>query len=148
MDRLGDHHQTGRPHAGAAIGCDILGTDGEGNYGYKDECESVGPCHYSCPLKFHRMVPEVACEGWRQKVREFHARAGQKIVVGQKLNLAGACIPHVTVTSVRPLEGTYLGTTYRIPRRFLAPPDEQETTHKLKPAADVARDKQTTLFTA
>ena len=66
------------------IGCDILGTDGEGNYGYKDECESVGPCHYSCPLKFLRMVPEVACEGWRQKVREFHARTGQKIVLGQK----------------------------------------------------------------
>lgn len=130
------------------IGCDILGTDGEGNHGYKDECESVGPCYYSCPLKFLQMVPEVACEGWRQKVREFHARTGQKIVVGQKLNLAGAGIPYVTVTSVKPLKGTYLGTTYRIPRRFLAPPDKQETTHNPKPVADAARDKQATLFAA
>lgn len=75
-------------------------------------------------------------------------RTGQKIVVGQKLNLVNASVPYVTVTSVKPLKGTYLGTTYRIPRRFLAPPDEQETTHQPKPAADAARDKQTTLFTA
>lgn len=130
------------------IGCDILGTDGEGNHGYKDECESVGPCHYSRPLKFLRMDPEVACEGWRRKVREFHARTGQKIVVGQKLNLAGAGIPHVTLTSVGPLKGTCLGTTYRIPRRLLAPPDERETAHNPKPAADAARDKQAALFAA
>jgi hypothetical protein len=130
------------------IGCDILGTDGEGNHGYKDECESVGPIYYSCPLKFLKMVPEVACEGWRAKVREFHARAGQKIVVGQTLKLVNASIPSVTVTSVRPLRGTYLGQTYRIPRRFLAPPEEQETAQTPKHVATTSGDKQTTLFAA
>jgi hypothetical protein len=64
------------------------------------------------------------------------------------LKLVTASIQHVEVTSVRSLRGTYGGMTYRVARRFLAPPDERETTHELKPAADAARDKQTTLFTA
>lgn len=130
------------------IGCDILGTDGEGNHGYKDECESVGPIYYSCPLKFLKMVPEVACEGWRAKVREYHSRTGQKIVVGQTLKLVNASISSVTVTSVRPLRGTYLGTTYRIPRRFLAPPAEQETARTPTPCTTASGDNQSTLFAA
>jgi len=130
------------------IGCDILGTDGEGSYGYKDECESVGPIYYSCTLKFLKMVPEVACAGWRQKVLEYHARTGQKIVVGQTLKLVNASIPSVTVTSVRPLKGTYLGTTYRIPRRFLAPPEEQQTAQTPEDAPATSGGGQTTLFAA
>lgn len=104
------------------IGCDLLGTDGEKNWGYKDLEESMGPCQVNCPLKFLSLVPRVTNEGWREQVRRHHARTRQKIAVGQKLTLVNASIPHVTVTSVKPLRGTYLGAAYRIPRRFIAPP--------------------------
>src|SRR5205085_8215381 len=116
------------------IGLDLLGTDGEGNWGYKDLEESMGVYEVNCPLSFLALVPQVANEGWRERVRAHHARINQKVVVGQTLKLVNASIPHVLVTSVRPLRGTYLGGTYRIPRRFLAPPEEQETAHKPKPA--------------
>jgi hypothetical protein len=39
------------------IGCDLLGTDGEKNWGYKDLEESMGPCQVNCPLKFLSLVP-------------------------------------------------------------------------------------------
>jgi hypothetical protein len=107
------------------IGLDLLGTDGEGNWGYKDLEESTGPCEVNCPLSFLDLVPQAANEGWRERVRAYHARVGQKVAVGQTLRLVNASIPRVTVTSVRPLLGTYMGRTYRVARRFLAPPEEQ-----------------------
>ena len=132
------------------IGCDLLGTDGEKNWGYKDMEESMGPYQVNCPLKFLSLVPQVTNEGWREKVRQHHARTHQKIVVGQTLKLVNAAIPHVKVTSVKPLRGTYLGATYRIPRRFIAPPEEQETTQQSKPTPPAATtgDKQVALFAA
>lgn len=132
------------------IGCDLLGTDGEKNWGYKDLEESMGPCQVNCPLKFLSLVPQVTNEGWREQVRRHHARNRQKIAVGQKLTLVNASIPHVSVTSVKPLRGTYLGATYRIPRRFIAPPEEQETTRQqAEPAPPPSGDnKQSALFAA
>lgn len=132
------------------IGCDLLGTDGEKNWGYKDMEESMGPCQVNCPLKFLSLVPQVTNEGWREQVRRHHARVNQKIVLGQKLHLVNASIPFVTITSVKPLRGTYLGATYRIPRRFIAPPEEQEESRRqAKPSAPPAQDeKQSALFAA
>lgn len=132
------------------IGCDLLGTDGEKNWGYKDMEESMGPYQVNCPLKFLSLVPQVTNEGWREQVRRHHARVNQKIALGQKLRLVNASIPFVTITSVKPLRGTYLGATYRIPRRFIAPPEEQEESgRQAKPSAPPAHDeKQSALFAA
>jgi len=64
------------------IGCDLLQKSG-GEWGYKGMDESVHPLYYSCPLKYLDMVPEVANQEWRDKVRAFHRRfeIGQKVVL-------------------------------------------------------------------
>lgn len=54
------------------IGCDLLQRENGYGWGYKDMCESVHPYYYTCPLKYLDIVP-VACEKWREKVREHHA---------------------------------------------------------------------------
>lgn len=60
------------------IGLDLLaggGRRGEG-WGYKDLCESMGPCAVDCPLSFFDMVPAPKSEyapAWREAVRAYHA---------------------------------------------------------------------------
>lgn len=48
--------------------CDLLEGSGQG-WGYKSMDESVHPYYYDCPIDFLDMVPEVACQEWRDKVR-------------------------------------------------------------------------------
>lgn len=51
------------------IGCDLLQNGGANDgWGYKDMEESMGPYYYTCPLKYLGMVPEVACQEWRDLV--------------------------------------------------------------------------------
>ena len=53
------------------IGCDLLQRQRGFGWGYKDLCESMHPYYYTCPLAYLDMVP-VACEKWRDGVREYH----------------------------------------------------------------------------
>ncbi|MFL6284559.1 MAG: hypothetical protein ACJ74Q_15545 [Pyrinomonadaceae bacterium] len=129
------------------IGLDLLGTDGEGNWGYKDLEEGQGVSEVSCPLSFLDLVPEVAHAGWREAVRRRHARANQKLSVGQTIRLVNCSIPSITVTSVRPLRGTYMGREYNVARKFLPPPAEPEQQQQ-QPDARGDSGTQTALFAA
>jgi hypothetical protein len=59
------------------IGLDLMKGGGrESGWGYKDLCESMGPCEVNCPLSFLELAPVPDGEyaaGWREKVREYHA---------------------------------------------------------------------------
>ncbi len=106
------------------IGCDLMAVQRGYGWGYKDMEESMGPCYYSCPLKYLDMTPEPdsrCAKEWRVKVRQYHARRAQALAlkVGETVPLVGCRIPEVTITSIRPLRGTYGGRLYRIPAACL-----------------------------
>ena len=48
----------------------------------------MGVYEVNCPLSFLALVPQVANEGWRERVRAHHARVNQKVVV-EKFQAAG-----------------------------------------------------------
>lgn len=104
------------------IGCDLLapGRKGEG-WGYKDLCESMGPCYNTCPLSYLDMAP-VADADWRAQVRAWHASRKRKVDIGDVLIFEGLAIPEVKIVSKqgRRLVGEYGGCLYRIPPRILA----------------------------
>ena len=54
-------------------------------WGYKELSESESPYYFKCPLYFLAEVP-VACEEWRQKVREYHnhINQGRRIKAAEK----------------------------------------------------------------
>lgn len=61
------------------IGCDLLQySRADDGWGYKDMEEAMHPYYYSCPLKYLDLVPEVANEGWREGVRQYHERRREK----------------------------------------------------------------------
>lgn len=77
MERTSDDGATER-----FIGLDLMrsGHPTEG-WGYKDLCESMGPCEVDCPLAFLDMVPppdSKYAEGWREKVRAHHAATARR----------------------------------------------------------------------
>lgn len=91
-------------------------------WGYKDIDESMGLYEVSCPLGFLDMVPEVPepyGAAWRVRVREYHAKANQKLSIGQTITLTNQL--QYTVSSIRPLTARSVdnGQVYRIPRRML-----------------------------
>lgn len=100
------------------IGCDLLQSERGYGWGYKDMCESVHPYYYSCPLAYLEMVP-VACEAWRERVREYHARQKRRLQVGTSYTLIGRTIPHVEIVRLRPLIGRYNGCTYRVSKSYI-----------------------------
>lgn len=103
------------------IGCDLLASGGKRmGWGYKDMCESMGPCYYSCPLPYLEMV-SVADAAWREKVREYHVSRRRKVGVGDVLTFEGLSIPEVKIVEKRgrSLIGEYGGLRYRILPRFL-----------------------------
>ena len=62
------------------IMCDLLQYRKDEGWGYKDIDESMGPCRYSCPLKYLEMVPIEQYGGnapWREGVRGYHARQAE-----------------------------------------------------------------------
>ncbi len=100
------------------LGCHLLQRHVEQRYGrkvtswgYKSMDESMHPLYYSCPLSYLQVVP-VENEAWRAKVRQYH----RKYRVGDRLTLEHCQVPHLVVTSVKPLIGTYNGARYRVPR--------------------------------
>lgn len=107
------------------IFCGLLRNGGKADgWGYKGMDEQMGPFYYTCPLKYLAMTP-VACQDWRDKVLAYHAerkarrQAARRLKLGQHVNLIGSTIPFVTIVSLRPLHGAYLGRTYRIPTKYL-----------------------------
>jgi hypothetical protein len=99
--------------------CSILGSDKGFGWGSKDMEEGMGPCYYTCPLSYLEMVP-VASEGWRVKVRAYHAKMSVKLKVGDRVKLTSGCNPgEMTVTNLKPLRAVANGTTYRLPRRYI-----------------------------
>lgn len=102
------------------IGCDLLGTHGGEGWGYKDMSEEMHPYFYSCPLSYLEMVP-VASEEWRAGVRAYHAKRKRKFSLGETIELVPGCKPpRVTLTSIKPLVGTYEGRVYKVAPRHIA----------------------------
>ena len=93
------------------IECDLMGSERNYGWGYKDMEESMGPCYYSCPMSYLDMVP-VADPNWRERVKQYNT----PITVGQVVKLRHCKIPEVTITKIRPLRGTYNGILYRLRR--------------------------------
>ena len=54
------------------IGCDLLAKSDDYGWGYKDMDESVHPHYYTCPISYLKMVQDVACQEWRDKVIAKH----------------------------------------------------------------------------
>jgi hypothetical protein len=108
------------------IGCDLLACERGYGWGYKDLCESMGPCYYTCPMAYMAMVP-VANPEWREQVRAWHAARNRKVAVGDVLVFAGLSIPEARVIEKhgRRLIGEYAGSRYRLPPRILAKVVEQ-----------------------
>ena len=103
------------------IGCDLMACQRGYGWGYKDMCESMGPCYYSCPLAYLDMVP-VANADWREQVRAYHAARNRKVNVGDLLVFEGLSIPEATVVEKRGrrLIGEYAGCRYRLSPQVLA----------------------------
>jgi len=109
---------------------DLIRSQKNYGYGYKDMCEESGPCYYTCPLSFFDIVP---CPGnsyaaeWRQAVRQYQAEAkAQKlryaaIKPGETYSLIKSKIPFVIITRKegRKIIGSYMGALYRIPVKML-----------------------------
>ncbi len=63
-------------------------TDGE--WGYKDMDESMGPFCYDCPLDLIRKAGPTkhhTAQTWRDAVESFHARSTRKLTVGTKIRM-------------------------------------------------------------
>ena len=100
------------------IGCDLLQRERGYGWGYKDMCESVHPYYYTCPLAYLDLVP-VTCEGWRERVREYHARQKRRLTIGATYTLIGREVPHVEIVRLRPLIGRHNGRTYRVSKSYI-----------------------------
>jgi len=111
------------------IGCDLLDCQPDFGWGYKSLCEGMGIYEVTCPLKYLSLAPEPASEastGWRQRVRSYHAHQGQRLTIGQVVQLKPGTTPSsVTIESLKPLIGRSSGIRYRIHRRDIAQPVEQ-----------------------
>lgn len=103
------------------IGCDLMACQRGYGWGYKDMCESMGPCYYSCPPVYLDMVPVVNVR-WRDQVRAHHAARNRKVDVGDVLVFEGLSIPEAKVIEKRGrrLIAEYAGCLYRLPPRVLA----------------------------
>lgn len=56
--------------SGLFIQCYLLRQAGR-MWGYKALSESDGPCYYTCPLSYLKLVPAL-CTPWREKVLAWH----------------------------------------------------------------------------
>lgn len=120
-----------QPGGEREIVCYLLERDPDG-WGYKDIPETSGPAYYTCPLSYLDMVPTPDSQyagPWREEVRAYHARTRQTLTVGQTIRLEHCTVPEITITSVRPLKGTYNGVLYSLPRKYL--PDPTNTTSQV-----------------
>lgn len=90
-------------------------------WGYKDMDESMGPYYYSCPVEYLDMVPVVACQSWRDLVREHAAKQARKLELGATYSLTEGCTPKtLRIVSLKPLRGYSAdGRLYRTSKKYL-----------------------------
>jgi hypothetical protein len=55
------------------IGCDLFQYRKNDGWSFKEMSECMGPCYYSCPMKYLSMVPEVTSSRWRAKVCQWNS---------------------------------------------------------------------------
>lgn len=84
-------------------------------FGYKDMAESSGPYAWKCPLRILNALTETDNEyanGWRAKVREYHARraALPKLEEGMRLRVLNERVPTVGGIELREVEVLRAGT--------------------------------------
>lgn len=104
------------------IQCSILGAEKDYGWGSKDMEESMGPCYYSCPLKYLDLVPEPKSEyskEWRDKVRKHNNKLNFKLKIGMKVELQNCIIPYVEISNIKPLRGTFNYMVYKLSRRSI-----------------------------
>jgi hypothetical protein len=103
-----------------------------GHWGYKDIGEECGPCEENCPLSFFDLAPladddNSYARGWRDRVRQYHARRNQKLTVGQEVKLTNG--QTFRITHLHPLRGEIaingFMKLYRIPRTMLTLPEPE-----------------------
>lgn len=114
------------------IGCDLLGAEKGYGWGFKEMSESMGPCYYSCPLKFLEMVP-VANQEWRDNVIAHHntkvynemkiawkeiQQGGSDRIIIVKLK-EGCTIPHATLEKIWPIHARYKGRLFRLQKQLI-----------------------------
>jgi len=140
------HRETGA--SDVFIGCDLLRKDGEW-CGYKDMEESMGPHHYSCPMKFLDMAPE-RNPVWRERVREYHRQRARRFSVGQRVEVIGCTVPWVRITSTNPLTGEYGGVHYNLKRSLLGEvlPDAEAPDGQFLTGPAKSSDRQENAVTA
>lgn len=109
---------------------DLLSYQKGYGYGYKDMDETMGPCYYSVPVSWFKMV---ACPDahyaklWRENVishnDEKKAQKAKylKLEIGKTYSLIRASIPQITVTGKRKNTyiGVYNGSAYSLPVRMI-----------------------------
>ncbi len=103
----------------------LLGKN-QGDWGYKDITEIMGPWEYDCPLSFLDAVPEPntrSAKEWREKVRKYHEQeisrrdALKVLEVGKMVRLKDSNPNEFRIVSLDPLRGTAsTGHTYKIPK--------------------------------
>ena len=107
------------------IGLYLLQRDGD-LWGYKDMDETMGPYYYHCPLSYLDLADAPANEyaaEWRAIVRQEAAKKAaqqaKKPQPGETWGLVNCRIPHVRIRSVKPLRGSYQGSTYKLKKKQL-----------------------------
>lgn len=111
---------------------DLLSSQKNYGWGYKDLCESMGPSYYDCPLSFLNECPAVLdsqyAVGWRDAVRQYHAsKKIQKskyanVEIGRMYTIIGSDeVPNITITGKHKNRwvGVYNGNKYQIPAEML-----------------------------
>lgn len=113
------------------IACDLIKCERGYGWGYKDMDESMGPCYYSCPLKFFKMVPEPCndtAKEWRKKVLEEKNRVktdwkgicndAHSKNLSVVVFLENCAIPYAHVYFIgNTMAGRYKNKVYRIPKK-------------------------------
>ena len=57
------------------INCDLIEYRRDAGWGNKPIGEEMGPCYYSCPMSYLKLVPLELCggnESWRKSVMKYH----------------------------------------------------------------------------
>ena len=99
----------------------LLGTESQGNWGYKDMDESMGPLYYSCPISWFNET-DVMNQDWRDRVLEIYKekslqRTFKKFLkVGTKLYLKETTIEYVYIDNI--IGKNIFGGGYKIPSKF------------------------------
>ena len=117
-------HESGKPgETERWIGVYLLAKD-DGNWGYKDMDEGMGPYAYDCPISYLDEADpprNETAKRWREQCREkAKERSSRRPKTGEIWKLKDGCSPQfVKITSLRPLRGNWAGMVFRIRRRQL-----------------------------